>query len=144
MNVILETCRRTKLDILPFWNSPSNKWTNFKLSNFLSMYLMGTLWLLLSVLVTFQRMSIFVRLLLPLGCLVDNRTSICKMKFHNQIEPKRQWCADVELTYGSNEYLSNAYKWQFSIRCMIWVMLIVEDPSVIVEWRGVIKTLFLS
>jgi hypothetical protein len=66
------------------------------------------------------------------------------MKFHNQVEPKRQWCPDVELTYGSNEYLSNAYTWQFPIHCMIWVMLIAEDPSVIVEWRGVIKTLFLS
>jgi hypothetical protein len=44
-------------------------------------------------------------------------STICKVKFHNQIEPKQQCCLDIELTYGSNEYLSNAYKWQFSIHC---------------------------
>jgi hypothetical protein len=53
----------------------------------------------------------------------------CKYKT-NQIEPKQQCCPDVELTYGSNEYLSNAYKWQFHTHCLIWDMLIVEDPSV--------------
>ena len=88
-------------------------------------------------------------------CIVVNPTTIWSwprrppasqiwvLNYIHQMIPEWQKCPDVTFTYGSKEYHSTADLMTFHSHYRVWVLIIIEDPTVTVKCRTAIKVLFL-